>query len=57
MQAILTKTTASCQQKIETYDARAAKQGRGEGDEADEEVAKGDILRLRMRVRLRLCGT
>jgi len=46
MQAILTRTTASCQQKMEAYDARAAKQGRGEGDEADEEVAKRRHLAL-----------
>ena len=46
MQAILTKTTASCQQKMKAYDARAAKEGRGEGDEADKEVAKKKHLAL-----------
>ncbi|KAI0574846.1 pyridoxine kinase [Pyrenophora tritici-repentis] len=46
MQAILTKTTAVCQQKMEKYDARAEKEGRGEGDEADEEVRKKRHLAL-----------
>ncbi|KAH3914338.1 pyridoxal kinase [Parastagonospora nodorum] len=46
MQAILTKTTETCQEKMKSYDTRAAKEGRGEGDEADEEVAKKRHLAL-----------
>ncbi|CAA9964458.1 pyridoxine kinase [Pyrenophora teres f. maculata] len=46
MQAILTKTTEACQQKMKAYDLRAAKEGRGEGDEADEEMAKKRHLAL-----------
>ncbi|KAI4926120.1 uncharacterized protein J4E92_006858 [Alternaria infectoria] len=46
MQAILTRTTTACQEKMAAYDARAAKEGRGEGDEADEEVAKKRHLAL-----------
>jgi len=46
MQAILTKTTETCQDKMKAYDARAVKEGRGEGDEADEEVAKKRHLAL-----------
>ncbi|KAI4640282.1 hypothetical protein J4E93_008487 [Alternaria ventricosa] len=46
MQAILTRTTSACQEKMASYDARAAKEGRGEGDEADEEVAKKRHLAL-----------
>jgi pyridoxine kinase len=46
MQAILTRTTSACQDKMAAYDARAAKGGRGEGDEADEEVSKKRHLAL-----------
>jgi pyridoxine kinase len=46
MQAILTKTTSICHDKMAAYDARAAKEGRGEGAEAEEEVAKKRHLAL-----------
>ncbi|CAN9363207.1 unnamed protein product [Alternaria alternata] len=46
MQAILTRTTSVCQEKMAAYDARAAKEGRGEGDEADEEISKKRHLAL-----------
>lgn len=48
MQAILTKTTAACQQKMAAYDERAKSyhQGRGEGDEAASEVEKKRHLAL-----------
>jgi pyridoxine kinase len=46
MQAILTKTTETCQKKMSAYDARAAKDGRGEGGEADEEISKKRHLAL-----------
>jgi pyridoxine kinase len=46
MQAILTRTTSACQEKMKAYDARVAREGRGEGDEADEEVAKKRHLAL-----------
>jgi pyridoxine kinase len=46
MQAILTRTTSACQEKMAAYDARAAKEGCGEGDEADEEVSKKRHLAL-----------
>jgi pyridoxine kinase len=46
MQAILTKTTEICHEKMKAYDARAAKEGRSEGDEADEEKTKKRHLAL-----------
>ncbi|KAF1833043.1 Ribokinase-like protein [Decorospora gaudefroyi] len=46
MQAILAKTTQTCQSKMAAYDARAAKEGRGEGDEADEEIMQKRHLAL-----------
>jgi pyridoxine kinase len=46
MQAILGKTTEVCQEKMKLYDAREAKEGRGEGDEADEERQKKRHLAL-----------
>lgn len=46
MQAILGKTTETCQEKMKAYDARVAKEGRGEGDEADEETKKKRHLAL-----------
>jgi pyridoxine kinase len=46
MQAILTKTTETCQKKMSADDARAAKEGRGEGGEADEEATKRRHLAL-----------
>jgi pyridoxine kinase len=46
MQAILGKTTEVCQEKMKLYDARVAKEGRGEGDEADEERQKKRHLAL-----------
>ncbi|KAG9188116.1 pyridoxine kinase [Alternaria panax] len=46
MQAILTRTTWACQEKMAAYDARAAKEGRSEGDEADEEISKKRHLAL-----------
>lgn len=48
MQAILTKTTAACQQKMAAYDehAKAYHQGRGEGAEAASEIEKKRHLAL-----------
>jgi pyridoxine kinase len=46
MQAILGKTTKVCQEKMKLYDVRVAKEGRGEGDEADEERHKKRHLAL-----------
>jgi pyridoxine kinase len=46
MQAILTKTTESCQKKMAAYDARVAKEGRGGSGEADEEDNKRRHLAL-----------
>ena len=46
MQAILAKTTETCHEKMQAYDARAAKEGRGEGGEADKETTKKRHLAL-----------
>ncbi|KAF2270379.1 Ribokinase-like protein [Lojkania enalia] len=37
MQTILAKTTQKCEAAMKAYDARVAKEGRGEGDEAEQE--------------------
>jgi pyridoxine kinase len=46
MQSILAKTTERCQEKMEEYDARAEKDGCGQGEEADEERTKKRHLAL-----------
>jgi pyridoxine kinase len=46
MQAILAKTTETCQEKMRVYDTRAEKGGCGEGDEADEQMRKKRHLAL-----------
>jgi pyridoxine kinase len=46
MQAILGKTTETCQERMREYDARLEKEGRGEGHEATEERAKKRHLTL-----------
>jgi pyridoxine kinase len=46
MQAILGKTTESCGEKMKAYDARVAKEGRGEGEEADAEKSTKRHLAL-----------
>jgi pyridoxine kinase len=46
MQAILGKTTEACLEKMKAYDARVEKEGRGEGDDADEERSKKRHLAL-----------
>jgi pyridoxine kinase len=46
MQAVLAKTTEICHEKMEAYDARVEKEGRGEGDEADDERTKRRHLAL-----------
>ncbi|KAF1936213.1 Ribokinase-like protein [Clathrospora elynae] len=46
MQAILTKTTETCDGKMAVYDARAEKDGRGEGGEAEEEKGRKRHLAL-----------
>lgn len=46
MQAVLAKTTEKCHEKMEAFDKRAAKNGRGEGEEADEETQKRRHLAL-----------
>jgi len=46
MQAILNKTTVTCQERMKVYDARAAKEGCGEGVEAEADIAKRRHLAL-----------
>ena len=46
MQSILNKTTAACQEKMKAYDARAEKEGCGQGKEAEEERTKKRHLAL-----------
>ncbi|CAO2656587.1 Nn.00g053900.m01.CDS01 [Neocucurbitaria sp. VM-36] len=46
MQAILTKTTETCHEKMAVYDKRAEKEGCGQGDEADEQTKKRRHLAL-----------
>jgi pyridoxine kinase len=46
MQAILGRTTETCQESMKAYDARAAKEGRRDSDEADEETIKRRHLAL-----------
>jgi pyridoxine kinase len=46
MQAILGRTTETCHESMKAYDARAAKEGRRAGDEADEETIKRRHLAL-----------
>jgi pyridoxine kinase len=46
MQAILVKTTETCHEKMAAYDTRAEKEGRGQGDEAEEEKTKKRHLAL-----------
>lgn len=46
MQAILGRTTETCHESMKAYDARAAKEGRTEGDEVDEETIKRRHLAL-----------
>ncbi|KAL5404354.1 hypothetical protein PMIN03_009213 [Paraphaeosphaeria minitans] len=46
MQSILNKTTATCREKMSAYDARAGKEGCGQGEEAAEEKAKKRHLAL-----------
>lgn len=46
MQAILGRTTETCQESMKAYDARATKDGRREGDKADEETNKRRHLAL-----------
>lgn len=46
MQAVLAKTTEACNEKMKTYDTRAGNEGRGSGQEADEESEKRRHLAL-----------
>lgn len=46
MQAVLAKTTEVCNEKMKAYDARAEKEGRGSGDEADQESEQRRHLAL-----------
>jgi pyridoxine kinase len=46
MQAVLAKTSEVCHEKMKAYDARAEKDGRGSGDEAEEETKKRRHLAL-----------
>ncbi|KAF2634052.1 Ribokinase-like protein [Massarina eburnea CBS 473.64] len=46
MQSILAKTAEQCQEKMEEYDTREEKQGRGLGEEAEEEKQKRRHLAL-----------
>lgn len=46
MQSVLGKTTEKCLAEMEKYDARAEKEGRGQGEEAEEDRAKRRHLAL-----------
>lgn len=46
MQSILNKTTVVCQEKMKAYDARAEKEGCGQGKEAEEDRTKKRHLAL-----------
>ncbi|KAF1951927.1 Ribokinase-like protein [Byssothecium circinans] len=46
MQAILAKTTEQCHEKMKVYDARAEKEGCGQGEEAEQERQKRRHLAL-----------
>ena len=46
MQAILAKTTETCHSRMEAYDKRVEKEGRGVGQEAEEDMRKKRHLAL-----------
>ena len=46
MQSVLGKTTEECNKKMEAYDKRTQKEGRGQGEEADDEKTKKRHLAL-----------
>ncbi|OAL44164.1 Ribokinase-like protein [Pyrenochaeta sp. DS3sAY3a] len=46
MQAVLAKTTAKCEEKMAAFDKRAAKSGRAEDEDADDETQKKRHLAL-----------
>ena len=46
MQSILGKTSEQCSEKMKAYDARAEKEGRMQGDEAEREKAQNRHVAL-----------